>query len=298
MSLSIATRTFDASSDFSQRFDLAPFKFNHHMSEHELFSMPAIRKLVQRFAKLDAPSDKGRGLLRANQPQGYLYIKGIGGVEWQSEGFEKKILDCFDNLETSGCRIKLTDFNRYEEYGQLLDQWLVDLSEVTGIDILKEYHAPQVTMFISSPNEVTPYHIDMETNCLMQLHGLKVANIYDGNDPAIVTPRQIEEYWDGKIYIDRNMSSVPETFFIGPGEGVHQPAFFPHLIEVRDQVSVSVSFIFLRTRFPRAEVNRLNSYIRKAGLKPAPPGKNLVLDKLKSTTMRNALSLKRAIKGA
>ncbi|MEO6803913.1 MAG: hypothetical protein ABI197_11800 [Granulicella sp.] len=298
MSLDTATRTFDASQDFANRFDISPFKFNHHMSEHELFSMPAIRKLVQRFANLTAPSEKGHGVLRAERPQGYLYIKGTGNVEWHSGGFEKKMMDSFDHLETSGCRIKLTDFNRYDEYAQLLDEWLADLSEVTGIDILKEFHAPMVTMFISSPNEVTPYHIDMETNCLLQLHGQKVANIYDGNDPTVVSPRNLEEYWDGKIYIDRSMASIPETFVIGPGEGVHQPAFFPHLIEVRDHVSVSVSFIFLRTRFPRAEINRVNSYIRKAGLEPSAPGKRPIIDKLKCSTMRNALALKRTIKGS
>jgi hypothetical protein len=298
MSSQTATCTFDASQDFSERFDVGPFKFTHHMSEHELFSMPAIRDLVKKYARLPPPSEKSHGPLRAARPVGYLCLPGKGKVGWGSEGFEKLMLDSFDNLESSGCRIKLTDFNRFDEYASLLDVWVHDLSEVTGIDILEEFHAPNATMFISSPHEVTPYHIDMETNCLMQLHGLKVANLFDGNDPSVVRPRDLEEYWDGKIYIERNPSSVPSVFVIGPGEGVHQPSFFPHLIEVRDHVSASVSFIFARTRFPRAEVTRINSYIRKAGISPAIPGKHPAVDKLKSSAMRSALALKRVLKGA
>ena len=235
--IATATRTFDPSPDFAERFDVRPFKFTHHMSEHELFSMSAIRDLVQRYSCLTPPSAKNTVVLREDRPLGYLYTKEAGKVEWNAEGFERQMLSSFDNLETSGCRIKLTDFNRYEEYAQLLDAWLEDLSEVTGINILEEFHAPMVTMFISSPNEVTPYHIDMETNCLMQLHGQKVAHLYDGSDASVVTSRNLEDYWDGKIYIDQNAASIPSTFVIGPGEGVHQPSFFPHLIEVRDQVS-------------------------------------------------------------
>ena len=295
MSPETAVCTFDPSQTFAERFDLQPFKFTHHISEHELFSMPAIRDLVGRYARFTPPSAKNGVIFRASRPLGYLHLNGVGKIEWNSSGFEKQMLDAFDNLETSGCRIKLTDFNRYEEYAQLLDTWLEDLSEVTGIDIFAEFHSPMVTMFISSPNEVTPYHIDMETNCLMQLHGQKVANIYDGADPAVVTHRNLEDYWDGKIYIDRNPASAPSTYVIGPGEGVHQPSFFPHLMEVKDQVSVSVSFMLLRARFPQAEVNRLNSYIRKAGLTPSIPGEHPVIDKLKSSTMRNALALKRKL---
>ncbi len=298
MSPDVATRTFDPSQDFAERFDVQPFKFTHHMSEHELFSMEAIRQLVQRYATLTPPTEKSSGVLRADRPLGYLYLKGTGHVAWQADDFEKRMLDAFDNLETSGCRIKLTDFNRYPEYAALLETWLEDLGEVTGINILEEFHAPMVTMFISSPHEVTPYHIDLETNCLMQLHGEKVANLYDGSDPTVVTPRNLEEYWDGKIYIDRSETSIPTTFIMGPGEGVHQPSFFPHLIEVREQVSVSVSFIFARNRHPRAEVNRLNSYIRKAGMTPLTPGKLPLVDKMKSATMRNALALKRALRGS
>ena len=81
------------------------------------------------------------------------------------------------------------------------------------------------------------------------------------------------------------------------GYGVHNPPFFPHKVNNGESFSVSLSLGFERRRFPEAEVHRMNSYLRKFGMKPSAPGRYPAADTLKSGVMRSALAAKRAVLG-
>ena len=64
------------------------------------------------------------------------------------------------------------------------------------MDIADVYYDPTMTIFVTSPGRITPYHMDGETNFLAQIHGTKLVYIYDGNDKAVLSDEDMEEVLD------------------------------------------------------------------------------------------------------
>ena len=76
-----------------------------------------------------------------------------------------------------------------------MDREQLRISGLTGVDLRKQYKAPMETLFLTSPNEFTPFHIDSEDSFLLQIQGTKTIYIFDGRDSEILNSRDIEKYW-------------------------------------------------------------------------------------------------------
>lgn len=282
---------------FLDSFDRRPFLFQHNLSHHELFTFPALHRLAKQVVARSG-ENVSKGVFRQAAPPGFLVVKGRGGVKWGTSEFNRVLDDAFEHFDQSTIRLKLSSIHEYDGYREVLVDCMNDLSEVTGIDFSRRYERGIETLFISSPNETTPYHIDEEVNFLLQIHGEKQVRIFDGNDRRIVSQKDLEEFWFGRAFIDPVAGSTPQIFDIGPGQGIFNPPFFPHEVHTGPRPCVSLSLGFPRRCFPEAELHRMNAYIRKLGLTPQPPGKHPRIDRVKSQVMRRATSLKRSIVGA
>jgi len=287
---------FVSSESFRHSFDRRPFLFQHALAQHDLFTFPALHRLARLAADLQGKPAR-KGLLQQPMTPGFLVVKDRGSLRWGSPEFYQTLDDTFEHFEQSNVRLKLTAIHRYEGYREVLEECTRSLSEVTGVDFARRYDPGIATLFIASPNETTPYHIDQEVNFLVQIHGRKQVCIFDGDDREIVSQKNLEEFWSGKIFIDQVAGSSPEIFEIEPGNGVFNPPFFPHLVTTGPQPCVSLSLGYARRCFPEAELHRMNAYMRKLGWTPQSPGKRPRVDQLKSMTVRHATALKRSVMG-
>ena len=290
----VVSSPFVASEDFRQCFDKTPFLYQHNFSNHELFSLPALKELAKKAASPERMSRKGA--VREAMVPGFMVMKGKR-VKWGTPEFFSALDEAFENLEGADLRMKISGVHEYDGYREVLEESKSNLSDLTGVDFRKALDHGIATVFIASPNETTPYHIDEEVNFLSQIRGIKLVRLFDGNDRTIVSDKDMEGFWFGRSFIDQVPDSKFQLFTIGPGQGVFQPPFFPHLITTGPELSISLSFPFTKLRFPEAEVYRANAYLRKFGMKPKPVGTRPGVDHLKSRFIRSAMSLKRKVLG-
>jgi hypothetical protein len=170
------------------------------------------------------------------------------------------------------------------DYRRLLDQCLDEVKE------LSEAMVPGMCqregfIFLTSPNSVTPFHLDPEHNFLLQVRGRKQVSIFDPHQSEVITEADIEQGLFGKI---RNLVYKEEfqqkgrLFELDPGMGLHFPLVAPHWVKNLDNVSISFSITFRsRDSERRATLHELNSRLRARGLHPAPVGRSPIRDTVK-----------------
>ncbi len=139
-------------------------------------------------------------------------------------------------------------------------------------------------IFISAPPSVTPFHIDRENNCWLQIRGQKRITVFDHSDEHVLPCQSAEEF-----IVNRNLNNVRLTdaiaergqeFNVGPGEGVYFPATTPHMTQTTDEwvqaadgISISIGVVFYSAHTRRqAQIHQCNAVLRRLGLDPSPPG--------------------------
>jgi hypothetical protein len=149
---------------------------------------------------------------------------------------------------------------------------------------------PEITwkdsyIFMASPHAVTPYHIDHEMAFLMQVHGNRLAHLWDQKDRSVLTEKEIEEYYMGDLgagtYLEKNQPKA-YVYNMDVGKGVHHPVLAPHYYKNGDTYSVAIGVhLCLRNVDQRGRAYQINSCLRKLGMKPTAPGVSPWKDSLK-----------------
>lgn len=270
---------------FSAEFDRKPFLFRHGLESHHLLSTTALKELAEKMAV----DEKPRGFLRLADES--------WDKKWGSAAFRKAVSEAFEGIEASKMRLKLSRVHVETAYAELLSDCREELSYLTSVDLEGVYKDALATIFISSPWEVTPCHLDLEANFLLQIRGTKTVYILDGNDRRVFKSPELEEFWHGQGWIAyrEELRSMAWVFELEPGVGVHNPTNFPHWVENGPTASVSLSLGFTRNRNP-VDVLHVNYYLRKLGVSPTPPGEKPGLDAAKAALVRGARRMKRALR--
>jgi hypothetical protein len=144
------------------------------------------------------------------------------------------------------------------------------------------FHDPMLYLFISSPNSVTPFHVDRYSTLLFQLQGQKDVMIWDRYDRETVTSEELEflfglPHIKNPAYKGKD-TRPPVVNHLAPGEGVHIPFTSPHWVKNGPEVSVSVSFIFQTpTSVLESNAHRFNYHLHRVASKlplpiPVPAG--------------------------
>jgi hypothetical protein len=266
---------------FTDCFDQRPFLFRHALNTMELFQMPALLKLAQKC--MDRRQHK------SHFETGKPVVDGFFG----NKPADLTLVEALERIGEGSNWIILKRIHEEPEYREALELFITELSELTEIDMRRKYHDPILTIFITSPNRITPYHLDGEANFLAQVQGSKTVFVYDANDPYILTEEEKERYWTGNLPAPRwheELSDGQWHFDVKPGTGVFNPATFPHWVKNTDNVSVSVSVNFKRVRNDSIGAYRANYYARKMGLHPTVPGQSAGIDRVKNLTFGNLYS--------
>ena len=260
---------------FAERFDHQPFEFRHRMERLDEFQIPALLEAAERLAhKNDQKSHYESGEPEKN---GWFGQRPAG----------KTIVDALAEIQSGKNWVILKRIHEDPVYRAVLDALIPELSGLTGVDIAKVYYDPTMTIFVTSPGRITPYHMDGETNFLAQIHGPKDVYIYDANDTSVLSAKDLERYWTGglpKIEYPEGLPHGHWKYKLIPGNGVFNPATFPHWLQNGPEVSVSVSINFKRRHDATIAAHRANKYLRRLGLEPTVPGSSPSLDRVKEAT--------------
>ena len=273
---------FQPEKEFSDYFRRKPFLFSHNLDSNDLFSTQSVEKLAEIWS-------------RDNTKSGFFYLD-RKFREWGSEDHKASLVEAFRHSDLSRMRMKLSFIHTQPRYDKVLETMTQELSELTHVDLTKEYRAPMETLFLTSPNEFTPYHIDSEDSFLLQIQGSKTIYIFDGSDKEILKDLDIEKYWaKNEIAFREEIRSRAMRFDMEPGTGVHIPMHFPHMVESGPTSSMSLSIGYESIAFDR-DLFRVNHQLRKLGLNPTPPGKSKVIDNTKMAVFAGARGITKTLK--
>jgi hypothetical protein len=268
---------------FREAVDRRSFAFRHRLADHPLFTIPRLADTAQailnkgdggRFVAFDAKS------FGADTSFGTMLSHG-------------RLSESVRHLSEGRTWLKISSANEADpNYADVLGEFIRDLADVTGRDLLSEISWSSLTVFMASPGIVTPYHIDHESNFLLQVQGEKDVSLFDQDDRAVLSDIEIERFYAGDVEAARYKPNLQErgtVYHLTPGMAVHHPPLAPHLVRNGDSVSVSVSIGFCtRTLDRRAKVYQFNSLLRRAGLRPAGPSQSKFRDGVKAGVIEMA----------
>src|SRR5690242_21143035 len=140
--------------NFHARFNRLPFMMEHSLAAHPLLSLP---RLVDLSRRLDASQVK--------------YNDGTLAVADNLEAAPANGLsveETIRRIEDHCSWMVLKNIQRDPAYGELLHQCLAEI-KLHSEPIDPGMCDPRAFVFISSPNAVTPFHIDPEINFLLQI---------------------------------------------------------------------------------------------------------------------------------
>jgi hypothetical protein len=181
--------------------------------------------------------------------------------------------------------VLLKHCERDQVHGATFRRIMDDVVDQAGTELRGDIEAGRATLVISSPQRVTPYHIDGEANFLLQVRGSKLLYAFDPNDRGILPDPELEAFYGGDMDAARyreERQGDARTFALAPGIGIHLPLHTPHWAQNLADVSVGLSLNFtLRSGARLAGLYKMNHRLRKAGLRPAPPGASAWGDRLK-----------------
>ncbi|MBN3907813.1 MAG: transcription factor [Nostoc sp. NMS1] len=261
-------------STFQENFNCSHFKFSHNLAGHPLFEIPRLVDLANTILSQG----------RTDKIQSYTSRVPIQ-QKWNHRPGINEITEAIAHIEESDSWVMLEDVQVDPEYAALLNQIITELEDLIGKPLRQEMTWLGAYIFIASPNSITPYHIDSELNFLFQIQGEKDMSLFNQNDRSILSEEEIEKFYIGDLnvanYREENQSKA-SVYHLEPGKGVHHPILAPHWAKNGNNVSVALSVLFyLRPYDLKARVYQVNSYLRKLGFKPTPPGKSALRDRIK-----------------
>jgi cupin superfamily protein len=249
------------------RLNQAPFSIRHNLVGHPLLELPRLMELARRLPEADVEYNAGEMPVSVDPlltPRTGLSV----------EETLRRIEECCSWMV-------LKRVESVPEYADLLNTCIDQVQTMAGpsVDRMTEREA---FIFISSPRSVTPYHLDLEYNFLLQIRGTKKCGILPR---AVLSQKDLEERFaltHRNVTVDEALHEKASKFELHPGEGVHIPLAAPHCVQNGDQVSISLSVTF-RTRSSQREsaLYHINARLRSFGIDPVPVRTSRLRDTLK-----------------
>ena len=246
-----------ADAGFARNYNASSFMFAHGLSGHPLFEMPQLRALAQRLA---------------DHPETY-WANGRAEMQdrWEKGRDGRLSLDeTMATIEHNNSLVILKHTEQDVVYAPVLQRFLGRVVELAGDVMRRDIIVGEVLILVSSPNRLTPYHMDAETNFLVQITGDKTIRVFDQTDRTLVTHPEREGYFAGdhnSAVFRPERAEAGTLYSLRAGHAVHIPVFAPHWVQNGNNVSVSLSVNYeLRSVKDMAEIYYMNSYLRRLGL--------------------------------
>ena len=185
-------------------------------------------------------------------------------------------------------------------YRKLIDEVLDEVRPVTDRrDPGMCYRAGWI--FVSSPNAVTPFHMDHEHNFILQIRGKKRLYTWDPFDRVVVSERAQELFHDKHsrdlVVWSEDWRQRARIFDLEPGMGGYMPSTTPHMVENGDAPSITISFTYYTDATRQRElIYRGNARLRELGFDPTPVGASPGRDRVKHAVLAGFTQAKNLIR--
>lgn len=260
---------------FRERFDRAPFLVRHHLMDHPLFSLPRLIELARAL-----PED------RVEYNAGDVPVS-LDPTKTPRTGLS--IEETIRRIEECRSWMVFKNVERDPEYRALLDRCL-DQVRAHSESLWPGMGRREGFIFVSSPDAVTPYHMDPEHNFLLQVRGRKHVSMFDGEDRELLSERELERFYaraHRNLIFDEFNRHKAHVFDLTPGDGLYFPVTWPHWVKNGSQVSVSFSITFRTASSDRREIlYRVNERMRRLGIRLPPVGQSEFVDGAKYRAFR------------
>jgi|SRR5580704_1579940 hypothetical protein len=158
-------------------------------------------------------------------------------------------------------------------------------------------------IFVSSPNTVTPFHMDHEHNFIMQIRGTKRLYTWDPFDRLTVSERGQELFHEKHsrelVTWHEDHRARARVIDLEPGLGGYMPSTAPHMVENGPEPSITISFTYYTDSTRRRELlYRGNAAMRRLGLDPKPVGTSTGRDLVKHAMLAGFTSAKNLVRRA
>jgi hypothetical protein len=246
-------------------FNRLPFMIGHSLHNNPLFRLTELAKIAEMAVE------------RGDE----FEVNISAGKEWESLPPKRRLAKAVEEIEnghaTGNRWIKISHLGQLRpEYQVLTDGLIEEFESLSGERIRPKITFMSTSLFITSPNYFTPYHFDHDHNFLFQIRGEKDVVLFDQNDRSVLTETEIEQFYQGDVLAGvwrDEIAGKGRTYPLKPGLAVHHPPLAPHMVQNRDNVSISVSIYYSSTDIDRRmRVYQANGLLRRLGLSPKPPG--------------------------
>lgn len=240
---------------FAAAYPDQSIKLTHQLGGHPLFSREALALLAERMPDSQVEYNLGKLPL------------GVRPEDTPANGLT--LSETVRTIDTNGSWVVMKNVECDPEYAAMLDTALSELMPIVERKTGPMLHR-EAFIFLSSPNSVTPFHMDPEHNILLQIDGEKTMTVFPARDPALVPPQQSEGFHAGA---HRNLRW--EAAFLPKGkagkllagDAIHVPVKAPHFVNNGSAVSVSFSITWRSRRsIAEGELHSLNATLRRRGL--------------------------------
>jgi hypothetical protein len=259
-------------------FGHTPFKLRHNLVGHPLLTIPKLVELSTRLPENHVRFNSGEIPIGTR-----LYTARQTGLSAQ---------ETIRQIEQARSWMVLKYVEQDPAYAELMNSCL-DEAQVLTEAIDPGMVRREAYVFITSPNSLTSWHMDPEHSFLLQARGSKTMYVQSN---SIMNPHAWERYFDdGTVPPFRERyRDTARSYNLEAGDGLHVPVTVPHWVLNGPEVSISFSITFRTRAVERtAIVWGVNSYLRKKGLNPRPPGASVLRDSAKDSAFRALRRLRR-----
>jgi hypothetical protein len=236
-----------------------PGKLSHSLLGHPLLTLESLVELGSRLGRENVEYNAG-DLPYGVDPDAVTHT----GLS---------IEDTIRSIEECGSWMVLKNVNKDPAYAALLEE---ALAEIAGV--IEPVSGEMITkvgfIFVSSPNAVTPFHLDPEHNILLQIRGSKTMMIVPGDKDVVPDEKHEAYHVGGHRNVDWNDDYEGRGFKVEltPGDAVHVPLMWPHWVKNGPEPSISFSITWKsHWIYQEADTRGMNHLLRQMGVSPASP---------------------------
>jgi hypothetical protein len=277
----------DPAGQFASNYNRHHFQFPHGLKDHPLFELSSLVELARRMPD-HRDTYWSNGKVDVSDP-------------WTAgQEHRLSLADTIAHIEDNNSLVLLKHTEQDQLYGPLFKEFLARVVEYSGDQMRRDVAAGEILILISSPNRITPYHMDGECNYVVQVVGNKTLSVFDQNDQTLVSAKAIEQYHAvdiSSIKYDKDRQADAALYELNAGTGVHIPLWAPHWVRNHNNVSIALSVTYELFSVQReTRICRLNNLLRKAGFTPTPPGVSPWRDQLKLAAMDRVIAARNLVK--
>lgn len=183
----------------------------------------------------------------------------------------KSAAQTLSDIEHAHAWMSLLNIQTDDTYRNLVDAVLNEVRpQLAGKDPGMSYRGGWI--FVTSPNTVTPFHIDKEHNFLVQIHGRKRIYVWDHRDELAVSEaaRDLFHATHSRDLIvwREELRERAHVFELEPGMGAYMPSTSPHMVENLDGGSITASFTYYTVATRRNSLlHKTHQMLRAKGMR-------------------------------